>query len=37
MHRVEVKKKGFWPYQTWIEPSGTRASLTVSLAPQPGT
>ena len=33
MHKVEVKKSGFWPYETYVDPSGTRAALTVKLQP----
>jgi hypothetical protein len=33
MHKVEVKKSGFWPYETYVDSSGTRAALTVKLQP----
>ena len=33
MHKVEVKKSGYWPYQTYVDSSGTRAALTVKLLP----
>ena len=33
MHKVEVKKSGFWPYETYVDSSGTRAALTVKLSP----
>jgi hypothetical protein len=33
MHKVEVKKSGFWPYETFVDSSGTRAALTVKLLP----
>ncbi len=33
MHKVEVKKSGFWPYQTYVDSGGTRAALTVKLLP----
>ena len=33
MHRVEVKKQGFWPYLTYYAPNGARAGLTVRLEP----
>ena len=33
MHRVVVKKDGFEPYQTYFEPSGAKAALTVTLRP----
>ncbi|XXF81210.1 PEGA domain-containing protein [Myxococcaceae bacterium GXIMD 01537] len=31
LHRVEVKKEGFWPYTTYFEPSGARATLRIQL------
>ncbi len=34
MHKVEVKKPGFWPYETYVDSAGTRAALTVKLLPQ---
>ena len=34
MHRIEVKKAGFWPYETFVDSAGTRAALTVKLLPQ---
>lgn len=34
LHKVEVKKSGFWPYETYVDSGGTRASLTVKLSPQ---
>ena len=34
MHKVEVKKVGFWPYQTYVDSGGTRAALTVKLLPK---
>ena len=33
MHKVEVKKAGFWPYETYVDAGGTRAALTVKLLP----
>ena len=33
MHKVEVKKSGFWPYETYVDSGGTRAALTVKLLP----
>ena len=33
MHRVDVAKEGFWPYQTYLQPSGARASLNLTLRP----
>lgn len=33
MHRVEVKKEGYLPYLTYVEPRGARASLAVELRP----
>lgn len=33
MHKVEVKKAGFWPYETYVDSGGTRAALTVKLSP----
>lgn len=31
MHRVEVRKEGFYPYQTYYSPGGARATLTITL------
>ncbi|MBZ4418639.1 PEGA domain-containing protein [Myxococcus sp. RHSTA-1-4] len=31
LHHIEVKKRGFWPYTTYYEPSGARARLTIQL------
>jgi hypothetical protein len=31
LHQIEVKKEGFWPYTTYIEPHGARAVLNVLL------
>jgi len=33
LHRVDVKKRGFLPYQTYYEPSGANASLAPTLQP----
>lgn len=33
MHRVDVVKEGYAPYQTYLEPSGARASLNLTLQP----
>jgi hypothetical protein len=33
MSKVEVRREGYNPYQTYIEPDGTRARLVVTLAP----
>jgi hypothetical protein len=33
MRKVEVKREGYMPFETYIEPDGTRARLTVTLAP----
>lgn len=33
LHQIEVKKEGYWPYTTYIEPQGTRATLNVQLRP----
>ncbi len=33
MHKVEIKKSGFWPYETYVDSGGTRAALTVKLRP----
>jgi hypothetical protein len=35
MHRVQVKKQGLTPFETFVDPSGTRARLSVALAPAP--
>lgn len=32
-HQVEVKKRGYWPYTTYYEPSGARVTLKVKLRP----
>lgn len=34
LHQIEVKKDGFWPYTTWFEPSGARATLNIQLRPR---
>lgn len=34
LHQVEVKKDGFWPYTTYFEPSGARATLNIHLRPR---
>jgi hypothetical protein len=34
LHKVEVMKEGFWPYTTYYEPSGARATLRVQLRPR---
>lgn len=31
MHRIDVKKDGYWPYTTYFEPSSARAGLTIKL------
>jgi hypothetical protein len=31
LHQIEVKKEGYWPYTTYIEPHGARAVLEVRL------
>lgn len=31
LHRIEVMKEGFWPYTTYFEPSGARATLRIQL------
>ena len=33
MHRLEVKKRGYLPYVTYIAPGGARAALRVRLSP----
>ena len=32
-HHVEVKKRGFYPYTTYYQPSGARVTLKVKLRP----
>ena len=34
MHRVEVLKEGYWPYVTYLSPSGARTTLRISLVPR---
>jgi PEGA domain len=34
MHLIEVEKDGFWPYQTYFQPSGARAVLEIRLRPR---
>ncbi len=34
LKRIEVKKPGYWPYQTYYEAGGARAVLTVTLSKQ---
>ncbi len=31
LHRIDVKKDGYWPYTTYYEPSNARAGLTIRL------
>ncbi|MFY0522489.1 PEGA domain-containing protein [Archangium gephyra] len=31
LHRIDVKKDGYWPYTTYFEPSSARAGLTIKL------
>jgi hypothetical protein len=33
MRKVEVRKEGYRTFETFVEPDGTRAALTVTLAP----
>lgn len=33
MRKVEVKREGYMPFETYIEPDGTRATLYVTLSP----
>ncbi|MBL8949620.1 MAG: hypothetical protein JNK82_02510 [Myxococcaceae bacterium] len=33
MRKVEVRREGFRPFETYVEPDGVRATLTVTLAP----
>lgn len=33
LHRIDVKKDGYWPYTTYFEPSNARAGLTIKLRP----
>lgn len=33
MRKVEVRKEGYRSFETFVEPDGTRAALTVTLAP----
>jgi hypothetical protein len=33
LHRIDVKKDGYWPYTTYYEPSSARAGLTIRLKP----
>ena len=33
-HRVEIRKSGFWPAVTYVEPDGTRAAMTITLQKQ---
>lgn len=37
LHHIRVKKAGYWPYETWYQPSGARAVLQVALSPQQRT
>jgi hypothetical protein len=36
MHRLEVRKPGFLPYETYYEPNGARAVIRVKLKPRAG-
>lgn len=31
LHQIEVRRQGYWPYTTYVEPQGTRATLRASL------
>lgn len=31
LHRIEVRREGFWPYTTYVEPQGARATLRAEL------
>ncbi|QRK06281.1 PEGA domain-containing protein [Archangium violaceum] len=33
LHRIDVKKDGYWPYTTYYEPGRARARLTIKLRP----
>ncbi len=33
MRKVEVRREGYRPFETYVEPDGVRAALTVTLAP----
>jgi hypothetical protein len=33
LHRIDVKKDGYWPYTTYYEPGSARAGLTIRLKP----
>lgn len=33
MRKVEVRREGYRSFETFVEPDGTRAALTVTLAP----
>jgi hypothetical protein len=33
MRKVEIRKEGYRSFETFVEPDGTRAALTVTLAP----
>lgn len=35
--RVEVKKRGYAPWESWLDASGTRITLDVTLVPQEGS
>lgn len=37
MHRVDVKKAGYLPYETYYQPSGAKAVLRIELAPAGNT
>ncbi|MHB8878921.1 MAG: PEGA domain-containing protein [Myxococcaceae bacterium] len=37
LHRVDVKKRGYSPYQTYYQPSGATASLAPTLVPLSGS
>ncbi len=33
LHRIDVKKEGFWPYTTYYDSGRARAGLTIRLSP----
>ncbi|SES91798.1 PEGA domain-containing protein [Stigmatella erecta] len=36
LHHIEVRRDGYWPYTTYLEPQGARTTLNVRLQPKAG-
>ncbi|MRI86577.1 PEGA domain-containing protein [Aggregicoccus sp. 17bor-14] len=36
LHSIEVRREGYWPYTTYVEPNGARTTLRAVLRPSSG-